>query len=65
MGLDDPADQIQLSGPEAVIPGKPKWIDPKLTGPVLTLDVNVRWLIAVEAREEVPERPGKIRNSRH
>jgi hypothetical protein len=29
MGLDDPADQIQLSGPEAVIPGKPKWIDPK------------------------------------
>src|SRR3990172_2397340 len=58
MGLDDSANHIQLSSSEAVITGKPKRPQPKLTGLLFALHVNVRWLIAVEAREEEPMRPG-------
>ena len=58
MGLDDSANQIQLSSAEAVITGKPKRLQPKLAGLLFALHVNVRWLIAVEAREEEPMRFG-------
>ena len=54
MDLDYSANHIQLSGPEAMIAGKPKWLEPELAGPVLALDMNVRWLITVEAGEEEP-----------
>jgi hypothetical protein len=65
MDLDHSPDHIQLSGPEAVITGKPKWLEPEFAGPALALDMNMRWLITVEAREEEPIRPRKTMDSRH
>ena len=65
MGVDDPANDIQLSGAEAVSPGKPKRLEPEFAGSVLTLRMNVRWLIAVEAREEEPIRPENTLDSWH
>ena len=60
MGVDNSTNQIQLSGPEAVVTGKAKRLKPEFTGHVLPLYVNVRWLIAVEAREEESIRSGDI-----
>jgi hypothetical protein len=65
MGPDEAANQVQLSGAEAVAAGKLKRFEPKLAGLVLPFHMNVRRLAAVEAREEEPIRPGNTSDSRH
>lgn len=65
MPLDDSPNHIQLSGSKAVITNKPKGLKPKFAGSVLAFHVNVRWLIAVKAREKEPIRPGDPPDSRH
>src|SRR5436309_1329518 len=52
MGVDEPADDVQLSGAEAVATSQLDRLEPELAGAVLSLDVHVRGLIAVEAGEE-------------
>jgi len=46
-----------------MIAGKPKWLQPEFARPVLALRMNVGWLVAVEAREEKPIRPGNTPDS--
>lgn len=65
MRLDDSPNQIQLSGPEAVIPGEPQGFQPEFAGPLFPLHVYVRWLIAVEARKEESIRPRDTADSWH
>ncbi len=65
MRVDDSPNRIQLSGPEAMITGKPKWFKPEFAGPPFALHMHVRWLIAVEAREEEPIRSGDAADSWH
>jgi len=65
MGLDDSANHIQLPGAEAVIASEPERLQPKLAGSVLTLHMEVGWLVAIEAHEEEPIRPGNVLDSRH
>jgi hypothetical protein len=65
IGLDGSANHIQLSGSETVIPGQPKRIEPEFAGAILALHMNVRRLIAVEAREEEPIRPENTLDSWH
>jgi hypothetical protein len=48
-----------------MIPGKPKGFKPEFAGHILALHMNVRWLIAIKAREEEPIRPGDIADSWH
>src|SRR3990172_12159039 len=57
MGVDGPANHVQLSGVEAVATGQLDRFEPELARTVLSLDVHVRRLIAVEAGEEDPVRP--------
>jgi len=57
MDVDDPANDIQLSGVETVATGQFDRFEPKLAGAVLSLDVHVRRLITVEAGEEDPWTP--------
>jgi hypothetical protein len=42
----------ELPGVEAVVPGQLDRIDPELADLVVSLDVHLRWLVAVEAGEE-------------
>ncbi len=65
MGLDESPNEIQLSGPEAVIPGRFQGFQPEFTSPLLPFHMHVRWLIAVETREEEPIRPGDPADSWH
>ena len=65
MEIDYSANHIQLSGSESVIPGQPKRIEPEFAGAILALHMNVRRLIAVEAREEEPIRPENTLDSWH
>jgi hypothetical protein len=65
MGVDDPANDIQLSGAEAVAASQFDRFEPELAGAVLSLDVHVRRLIAVEAGEEDPVRPRDALDSWH
>jgi hypothetical protein len=65
MGVDDPANHIQLSGVEAVATGQLDRFEPELARAVLSLDVHVRRLIAVEAGEENPVRPRNALDSWH
>src|SRR5713101_735245 len=65
MDVDDPANDIQLSGVEAVATGQFDRFEPKLAGAVLSLDVHVRRLITVEAGEEDPVRPRDALDSWH
>lgn len=65
MGPDESPNHIQLSRAEAMTASKAKRLEPEFTGLVLTLHMDVRWLIAVEAREEEPIRPGNTFDSRH
>jgi hypothetical protein len=58
MGADEPTNPIQLLSVEAVVPSQPNRIDPELAGLVVSLDVHVDWLVAVEAGEEHTIRPG-------
>jgi hypothetical protein len=50
------ANRAQLSGTEAVVTGKHKRLEPKFTRLIFAFRMNVRWLAAVEAREEEPVR---------
>jgi len=65
MGPDEAANQVQLSGAEAMVAGKLKRLEPELAGLVLPFHMNVRRLVAVEAREEEPIRPRNTSDSRH
>lgn len=65
MSLDDLPDQIQLSGAEAMVTGKPERFKPEFAGPLLALHMHVRWLIAIKAREEEPIRSGDAADSWH
>jgi len=58
MSVDEPADGIQLPSAEAVVASQLDRFEPELAGAVLSLDVHVRRLVAVEAGEEKPIRPG-------
>ena len=49
MGGDQPANGIQLSSAEAVAAGQLDRFEPEFAGGVLSLDVHVRRLVAVEA----------------
>jgi len=55
--VDDPANHIQLSRSEAVATGQLDRFEPELARAVLSLDVHVLRLIAVEAGEENPVQP--------
>ncbi len=65
MGLDNSTNQIQFSAPEAVVTAKAKGLKPKFACHGLPLYVNVRRLIAVEAREEETIRSGDISDFWH
>ena len=65
MGVDDPANHIQLSGVEAVATSQLDRFEPELARAVLSLDVHVRRLIAVKAGEEDPVRPRNALDSWH
>jgi hypothetical protein len=65
MGVDEPANDIQLSSAEAVAASQLDRFEPKLAGAVLSLDVHVRRLVAVEAGEENPVRPRDALDSWH
>src|SRR6266542_5420196 len=65
MGVDEPADDVQLSGAEAVATSQLDRLEPELAGAVLSLDVHVRRPIAVEAAEEDPIRPRDALDSWH
>src|SRR3989304_1862083 len=65
MGVDDPTNHIQFSGVEAVATGQFDRFEPELARAVLSLDVHVRRLIAVEAGEEDPVRPRDALDSWH
>jgi hypothetical protein len=56
MRPDNTLNHIQLMSVEAVTARKPERFEPKLARLALTLDVDVRRLIAIEAREEEPIR---------
>src|SRR5260370_625238 len=62
---DERRNEVQLTGAEAMTAGKPKRFEPKLAGLVLPFHMNVRWLAAVEAREEDSIRPTNTADSRH
>jgi hypothetical protein len=49
MALDEAANQVQLSGTEAMAASKPERLEPELAGLVLPLHMNVRGL-APESR---------------
>ena len=63
MGVDDPANGIQLSGTEAVAASQLDRFEPELAGAVLSL--HVHGLVAVEAGEEHAVRPGDVRDPWH
>src|SRR6185436_20788718 len=65
MRLDEAPNHVQLMGAEAVVARKTKRIEPELAGLVLALHVNVRRLIAIEAREEEPVRARDSLDSWH
>src|SRR5436309_12587171 len=65
VGRNDPANRAQLPCAETMGTGQSDWLKPELARPILALDVHVRRLIAVEAREEEPIRPGNPLDSRH
>jgi hypothetical protein len=65
VGPNEPPEQVQLTGVEAVAARKAKRFQPELAGAAVTLHVNVRRLAAVEAREEEPVRPRNPSDSRH
>ena len=65
MGPDDSTNQIQLPCPESVVMGKSKWLKPELAGLAFALHMNVRRLIAVEARKEKTVRPGNTLDPRY
>ncbi len=46
MGLDEVANQAQLSGTETMAASKPERLEPERTGRVLPLHMNVRGLAA-------------------
>src|SRR5438094_8755944 len=56
---------VQLSGAEAVATSQLDRLEPELAGAVLSLDVHVRRLIAVEAGEEEPIGPRDALDSWH
>jgi hypothetical protein len=58
MGVDDTANDIQISGAEAVATSQLDRVEPELAGPVLSLDVHVRRLITVEAGKKTRYGPG-------
>lgn len=58
MGLDDSPNQVQLSGPEAMIPRKLQAFQPEFAGPLLPFHMYVRWLIAVELVKKNRYGPG-------
>ena len=65
MRFDDSPNHTQLSCPEAVITGQAKGFKPEFAGPLFALYMDVRWLIAVKAREEEPIRPRDTADSWH
>jgi hypothetical protein len=65
MRLNDPSNNVQLPGVEAMIPSQTERIEPELAGLVLTLDMYVWRLIAVETREEESIRAGNPFDSWH
>jgi hypothetical protein len=58
MCVDEPANDIQLSGAEAVVASQFDRFQPELARAVLSLDVYTRRLVAVEAGEEDRYGPG-------
>ena len=58
MSGDQPTNGIQLSSAKTVAACQLDRFEPKLAGAVLSLDVHVRGIVAVEAGEEKPIRPG-------
>jgi hypothetical protein len=57
MCVDEPANDIQFSSAEAVAASYLDRFDPELAGAVLSFDVHVCRLVAVEAGEENSVRP--------
>jgi hypothetical protein len=65
MRLNDSSNNVQLPGVEAMIPSQAERLKAELAGLVLTVDVDVRRLIAVKAREEESIRAGNPFDSWH
>lgn len=65
MYADEPTNPIQLSGVEAVVSSQLDGIEPELASLVVSLDVHVRWLVAVEACEEHAIRSGDSLDTWH
>ena len=58
MGGYQPTNGIQLSSAKTMAACQLDRFEPKFAGAVLSLDMHVRRLVAVEAGEEKPIRPG-------
>jgi hypothetical protein len=65
VGPNEPPEQVQLTGVEAVAARKTKRLQPELARTAVTLHVNVRRLTAVEAREEESVWPGNSSDPWH
>lgn len=65
MGVDDPANRIQLSRVETVATSQLGRFKLELARAVVSLDVHVRRLIAIKAGEEHPVRPRNALDSWH
>jgi hypothetical protein len=58
MVRDQPSNLAQFPRVEAMAPGNPQRLEPKLAGHILPLHVKMRQLATVEAGEEEAVRPG-------
>jgi hypothetical protein len=65
MRLDDPPNHVQFPGAKPMTSRQLDRIKLELTGPVLTFDVHVGWLAAVETCEEESVWTGYARDARH
>jgi hypothetical protein len=65
MVRDQPSNPAQFPRVEAMAPGNPQRLEPKLAGHILPLDVKMRRLATVETGEEEAVRPWYPFDSRH
>src|SRR5216684_316099 len=56
---------IQFSRRKTIVATQRQRCEPVFADPVLTLNVYMLWLIAVEAVKENPVRPGNVLDGRH
>ncbi len=56
MRVDNTSNHIQFAGPEAMVSCETERLKPELAGHILALDMHMRRLVTVEAREEDPIR---------